>query len=114
MSGIPPIVPKTLRDEVYKIQDQLKILINNHKVTNSNHKWKKTHQWSQGNTLPLFNYKILVSDHNFKVTNWNINYKKCINQVTIYQIEVLITILLINNHKKSLCYAVIYAVLSIS
>ena len=32
MSGIPPIVPKTLRDEVYKIQDQLKILINNYKV----------------------------------------------------------------------------------
>ncbi|XP_023328855.1 uncharacterized protein LOC111701687 [Eurytemora carolleeae] len=32
MSGIPPIVPKTLRDEVYKIQDQLKILINNHKI----------------------------------------------------------------------------------
>jgi len=30
--GIPPVVPKTLRHEVYRIQDQLKILVQNYKI----------------------------------------------------------------------------------
>ena len=36
MSGIPPVVPKTLRAKVESIQEQLKILLHNYKVFHFN------------------------------------------------------------------------------